>query len=97
MATSWQESFFEKPDEFNYQRWLTSHPVKNDNGFTFVPFSAGGRNCIGQHMALIEIKVILALILLNYKVRMDPNTPVHWPQQFTYAMMPDTAIKFEPI
>lgn len=37
--------------KFDYRRWLNNNPIKNNNQFVFVPFSAGPRNCIGQHMA----------------------------------------------
>jgi hypothetical protein len=36
--------------------------------FTFLPFSARSRNCIGQHLANLMIKVVLMMILTQFKL-----------------------------
>ena len=56
---------FSDPNTFDPERFLKE---KHDQNFVFTPFSAGGRNCIGQHLALIEAKVILARILSAFRV-----------------------------
>lgn len=38
------DRYFHRPEQFSIQRWLDSN---QDDNFTFVPFSAGPRNCIG--------------------------------------------------
>jgi cytochrome P450 len=41
--------------------------------FAFIPFSAGGRNCIGQRFATIEAKLILAPLIRSFRFQVAPS------------------------
>ncbi|CAF1133274.1 unnamed protein product [Rotaria sordida] len=61
-------------EQFDYKRWLknpeTGIKPKLKHPFCYLPFSAGNRNCIGQHFALLESKVILSLFFKYFTFKM---------------------------
>jgi cytochrome P450 len=44
--------------------------------FTFLPFIAGPRNCLGQHLALLESKMVLAMLTQRYTFTLPKNVKV---------------------
>ncbi|MCJ1245230.1 hypothetical protein MMC30_002433 [Trapelia coarctata] len=61
--------FWARVEEFLPERWLVPegdplYPHKN----AWRPFERGPRNCIGQELALVEIKVILALTIREFDI-----------------------------
>ena len=71
VAVSYNEKLYKDPYEFNPDRFRD--PNNKLDSFVFVPFSAGPRNCIGQHLALIEMKLIVSEFLerFEYKTKDD--------------------------
>ncbi|KAI4116566.1 MAG: hypothetical protein LQ338_007689 [Usnochroma carphineum] len=61
--------YWQRPDEFIPERWLAApgdplHPIKG----AYRPFSHGPRNCIGQELAMIEMKIIMALAARQFDI-----------------------------
>jgi len=42
----------------------------------FQPFGVGPRNCIGMRFALVEVKMAICKILLNFRLDTTEDTPV---------------------
>ncbi|KAL8848214.1 MAG: hypothetical protein Q9221_006732 [Calogaya cf. arnoldii] len=73
-GTHYNPRYWLRPSEFLPERFLVAeddplHPPKNG----WRPFERGPRNCIGQELALTEIKVMLALTVreLNFEERYE--------------------------
>ncbi|KAJ2947944.1 hypothetical protein O0L34_g9736 [Tuta absoluta] len=67
---------FVEPLEFRPERFLaepTWHP------YSYIPFSAGPRNCIGQKFAMMEMKLALSAVLRKFRLH-----PVTRPQDVVF-------------
>jgi cytochrome P450 len=51
-----------EPMRFDPSRFIDK-PIEP---YTFLPFIAGPRNCLGQHLALLESKMVVALLTQRY-------------------------------
>ncbi|XP_072037418.1 uncharacterized protein [Amphiura filiformis] len=84
------------PKEFNPERF-THENIKNRHTHAFLPFSAGPRNCIGQHFALNEIKVVMSKMLHRFYIDVDPDRPPIWIQRLVTKTFDGMYLRFTPV
>jgi cytochrome P450 len=91
-----QEENFTDAHEFKPERWLESNPSPSaHNRNASIPFGAGPRFCPGRNLALLEIKMAMAMLCKNFSItRVESDLPVN--EIFSFTMMPDKLmVKFE--
>jgi cytochrome P450 len=63
---------FPDAEVFRPRRWETAKPTV----YEYNPFSAGPRMCIGASFAMMEIKIILAMLLSRHRLELPPGSRV---------------------
>jgi cytochrome P450 len=74
-ATHRLAAFWPDPDRFDPDRF-TADKVARRPRFAFLPFAAGHRNCVGAAMALVELKLAVAMIAQRYELTLAPGQRV---------------------
>ncbi|XP_057685362.1 cytochrome P450 4F3 isoform X1 [Corythoichthys intestinalis] len=63
------------PHEFDPQRFDPANQ-EGRSSHAFIPFSSGPRNCIGQKFALAELRVVVSLTLLRFRLTPGINPKI---------------------
>ena len=70
-------------DEFRPDRWLDSERGGASSSFSFLPFGAGPRGCLGTRLGLTEAVVGVAKILRAFSLRFDRSGPLRYKYDLT--------------
>ena len=68
-------SIYPDPERFDPERFSPENK-QSRSPYCFIPFGHGPHNCIGLRFALMEMKVVLARILKNYRFEVAEDTKI---------------------
>ena len=66
------EKYWDNAEEFRPERFMPGNKESIDP-FTYMPFGQGPRNCVGMRFALLEIKLVLARLLKEFRIERAPE------------------------
>jgi cytochrome P450 len=67
--------YYPDPEKFDPERWSPEARAQRPK-FSYFPFGAGSRICIGEHFAWMEATLILAILCQKWNARLIPKHPV---------------------
>lgn len=85
--------FWENPNQFDPDRFSAEASAKH-HPFAFIPFGAGPRLCAGRNFAMMEMVLILAKIVRQFKIVPHQNTFVEIGPLMTLRPKEDVKLRF---
>jgi enediyne biosynthesis protein E7 len=67
--------YWERPDEFDPERF-SAEPAEKQRRYTYLPFGAGPRACVGSALASMEALLILAMVTQRCRLDLVPGFEV---------------------
>ncbi|MEM9191164.1 MAG: cytochrome P450 [Myxococcota bacterium] len=86
--------YWESPETFRPERFLES---QKPTPFTYLPFSAGSRHCIGDHLSRLELRVALAMILRRFRITRPTDETIGTEALISLRPKPDFQVAFERV
>ena len=82
------EKCYSNANEFIPERWLDDEKYNDDlfkkDPYVYLPFSSGPRNCIGQHLAMIEARILIGLFVKTFDFKFPEEYKLVLKQTFTF-------------
>jgi len=73
-ATHRNPAYWEEPEAFRPERFAVEVPARPRDAY--FPFGTGQRVCIGRHLAMLEMQLILSMVAQRFRPRLVPGHPV---------------------
>jgi unspecific monooxygenase len=86
--THMREELYPEPKQFKPERFLE----KLFSPYEFLPFGGGVRSCIGQVLAMFEMKLVLATIMSQYHMKLVDQRPERLERR-GFALGPANGVK----
>ncbi|NEU80835.1 cytochrome P450 [Nostoc sp. UIC 10630] len=86
--THQREDLYPQPQQFKPERFL-EHEFST---YEFLPFGGGVRRCIGEALAMFEMKLVLAKVLSGYQLNLVGKRQER-PQRRGFALAPANGVK----
>ena len=83
-----REDIYPEPRKFKPERFLE----REFSAYEFFPFGGGKRRCIGEALAKLELKLVLATIISHYELELESDRP-EVPARRGVTLAPKTGVR----
>ncbi|MGB5710849.1 MAG: cytochrome P450 [Waterburya sp.] len=83
-----REDVYPEPNKFKPERFLE----REFSAYEFFPFGGGKRRCIGEALAMLELKLVLATIVAEYDLELTSDQP-EIPARRGVTLAPKTGVQ----
>jgi cytochrome P450 len=87
--------YWSEPERFDPERF-TPERDEPRHAMAYLPFGLGGRRCVGEDFALLELRAVLARVLQRFHVEIDPAHPVVPKPELTLKPAHGVQLRIEP-
>ncbi|XP_071832483.1 cholesterol 24-hydroxylase-like isoform X2 [Apostichopus japonicus] len=87
------ERFWDNPEKFDPERFREEN---NRRLHAYFPFALGPRNCLGQHFAMIEAKVVIAKLLQKFDFTLVPGVDLEYVNEIALKSKHRTPLYLTP-
>ena len=94
-VTHHDKRWFPEPAKFDPARWTVEARAERPR-FSYFPFSAGSRACLGEAFAGVEGVLCLAALAQKWRLRVEPSHPISLQPQLTLRAKHGIRMRPEP-
>jgi cytochrome P450 len=87
--------YWPDPERFDPERFSAEQSAAR-NRYSYLPFAAGHRNCIGALLAVVEAKLIIAQIARRFHLHLVTRAPVRPHAGTTMHPSHEIRVRIEP-
>lgn len=88
-----RDDIYANPKQFIPERFLS----QQFSPYEYIPFGGGERRCIGEALAIYEMRLVLATILANYQLELADNRPETLQRRGIMQLAPKWGVKMNVV
>jgi cytochrome P450 len=83
-------AFWQVPDHFDPERFSAQRSSQRQR-FSYIPFGAGPRQCIGNTFAMLEAQLIIATVMGRFDLALVPGQEIK--PEVVFVLRPDKSMQ----
>ncbi|MBV8529513.1 MAG: cytochrome P450, partial [Candidatus Dormibacteraeota bacterium] len=83
--------YWDQPEVFEPRRFMNDEVERRREPFSYIPFGAGPRTCIGSNLALVEAPLVIGRVVQRYRLTLENEGTIA--PRGIFVLVPSEAIR----